>query len=673
MVENVGKVKLNYEFYNGTDSYSDGDIEEDLLDLVKNEKDVINILNNDNRWPIFYHLSPVRQNILEWYDFKNNASVLEIGSGCGAITGVLSKKASKVTCVELSKRRSLINANRNFECDNVEIYVGNYNDIVLNEKFDYITLIGVLEYADYYTDGNNSFVDFLINVKKYLKPDGKLLIAIENKYGMKYWSGAREDHTNVFFDGITDYNATSLKVRTFSKNKLKNMLDEAGFRTSAFYYPLPDYKLPTQIFSDAYLPSKEDLNYAVVSYDNSRAQLFDEKIALGSMVDEGMFGFFANSFFVEASYVDSIEDRKLYSKFTKERNEKYQIETFICCENGKKRLFKRALNDIGIEHIMKMFDYYNSNGDMLCETHRIDERTIEIQFVSGKTLCEEMLEAASINDREALWGLVNKYKDILIQSCKRDVINVDLTFENIIHTESGYLITDYEWLEEKQDDLFKYVAYRAIKSFDIKHAYKLKDLLTREEMFGLFQISEDELSIFEEKERDFNIEVFGDYVYEKKYRKRKIPAENILYSYLSAQLFYDLGSGFSEENSYIDIINSDIVEFRYRITKGMNIKRFRFDPIDRPGIIKNVSIKLIDMNESEHKVTSLLSNAEKTDNGIYYFYNKVPQIYFENFLGHNIKRVVVEYNIECSSVEEMYDKLLSSVMGNKKMKRIIGK
>lgn len=93
--------------------------------------------------------------------FKKDASVLEIGAGCGAISGVLCRNAKHVTSVDLSKRRSLINANRNKEYDNLTIMVGNFNDVVLKEKYDYITLIGVLEYAGYYTDDEHPFEAFL--------------------------------------------------------------------------------------------------------------------------------------------------------------------------------------------------------------------------------------------------------------------------------------------------------------------------------------------------------------------------------------------------------------------------------------------------------------------------------------------------------------------------------
>ena len=300
MNEKIGNVILNYDFYQGKDEYSDGDIEDDLLKLVTDEKDVMKILKNDNRWPVLYHLSPVRQNILEWYPMNKDAEVLEVGAGCGAITGVLCRKAKNVTCVELSKKRSLINANRNSEYDNLEIIVGNFNDIRLNHQFDCITLIGVLEYARYYTDTKNPFVDFLKNIRKMLKTNGEVLIAIENKYGLKYWAGAREDHTGVFFDGIQGYRATDSKVCTFSKKQLEHILIEAGYQSREFYYPFPDYKFPTQIFSAQYMPKPEDLVCPKASYDNSRRYLFDETAAMQELVRSGEFETFSNSYLVVA-------------------------------------------------------------------------------------------------------------------------------------------------------------------------------------------------------------------------------------------------------------------------------------------------------------------------------------------------------------------------------------
>lgn len=50
---------------------------------------------------------------------------------------------------DLSKRRSTINAYKNQDASNLEIMVGNFNVVAekMEERFDYVTLIGVLEYA----------------------------------------------------------------------------------------------------------------------------------------------------------------------------------------------------------------------------------------------------------------------------------------------------------------------------------------------------------------------------------------------------------------------------------------------------------------------------------------------------------------------------------------------
>ena len=188
-IEKIGNVTLNKTFYSGTDTYSDGEIEDRLLDIVQKggREDV---LLDETDWALLYHLSPIRENLLEWYDFGEGRSLLEIGAGCGAVTGLFCRKLDRVVAVDLSLKRSTINATRNQEYDNLEIMVGNFQDIEITEKFDYVTLIGVLEYSIYYINSPDPFADMLRKARSYLKPGGKLIIAIENKYGIKYWAGA---------------------------------------------------------------------------------------------------------------------------------------------------------------------------------------------------------------------------------------------------------------------------------------------------------------------------------------------------------------------------------------------------------------------------------------------------------------------------------------------------
>lgn len=289
--------KLNLDYYGGQDYYSDGDIEEELLEIVKTHQNYDAILANDTRWPILYHLSPIRQNIINWYPFEEEASCLEIGGGCGAITGALCNALKEVKVVELSKRRSSINYERHKTYDNLEIITGNLNDIHFDEKFDYITLNGVLEYAGAFTKTDEPYRDFLKQIKTYLKQEGKLIIAIENRYGLKYFAGAKEDHTGIEFDGIEGYPDND-KVRTFGKREIEMLLKKSGFDSLTFYYPHPDYKMPTEIYSDDLLPGAEKPMNKTPNFDMDRFDLFEEEEAFRGIVENGQYPFFANSFLI---------------------------------------------------------------------------------------------------------------------------------------------------------------------------------------------------------------------------------------------------------------------------------------------------------------------------------------------------------------------------------------
>lgn len=303
MQEKIGSVVLDYEYYPGADLYSDGPVEEELLEIAKNyrEEELNKVIAERKSWPVLYHFSHVRQNILEWLPITKKDKVLEIGSGCGAVTGALARKAESVTCIELSKMRSTINAFRNRDYENVRILVGNFRDIEKNleEKFDYITLIGVFEYSEGYIGTSEPYVEMLRRISNHLAPGGRLVIAIENRLGLKYWAGCTEDHVGKFFEGLEGYPDTN-GVKTFSRKELQDMLDKAGSFKTDFYYPYPDYKFPMTIYSDRRLPKKGELKDNFCNFDRVRMQLFDEPRVYDSLTEAGLFKEFSNSFLVLA-------------------------------------------------------------------------------------------------------------------------------------------------------------------------------------------------------------------------------------------------------------------------------------------------------------------------------------------------------------------------------------
>ena len=250
MGEKIGKVFLDDTLYPGQDLYSDGAIEDEMLEIARDyhPEEFNRVIRERESWPILYHFSHIRENILSWLPFTGEEKVLEIGSGCGAVTGALCRKAKEVTCIELSMKRSRINAYRHRDQDNLKILVGNFQEIEKNltEKYDYITLIGVFEYGEAYIQSQDPYVDFLKIISRHLKPDGKIVLAIENRLGLKYWAGCTEDHFGTLFEGLEGYPRTS-GVKTFTQKEFRGILQKAGDLKAAWYYPFPDYKFPMTV------------------------------------------------------------------------------------------------------------------------------------------------------------------------------------------------------------------------------------------------------------------------------------------------------------------------------------------------------------------------------------------------------------------------------------------
>ena len=266
------------------------------------------ILADQPAWEILYHLSPQRHFLLNWYDFKSNGSLLEVGAGCGAVTGLFLQRLKEVYANELEENRMEILKARHNNCQNLVAVPGSIDKIKLAKKFDYVSLIGVLEYAGkFFLKGQgfrSPFVRLLKCVASYLKSDGILLLAIENKIGIKYLAGHKEDHLGIPFasiDNFPDYSG----IRTFSKPELTSLLHEAGFEPIRYFYPYPDYKLPRSILTDeAYQTNISTSSYAFTpQLQGPQYPVLDEVQLSDEIRKSAEPGMFANSFLVEARLI----------------------------------------------------------------------------------------------------------------------------------------------------------------------------------------------------------------------------------------------------------------------------------------------------------------------------------------------------------------------------------
>ena len=66
MTEQVGKITLDYTYYPGEDFYCDGVVEQEILEITKKYSplEFPKIIEERKSWPILYHLSELRENIV---------------------------------------------------------------------------------------------------------------------------------------------------------------------------------------------------------------------------------------------------------------------------------------------------------------------------------------------------------------------------------------------------------------------------------------------------------------------------------------------------------------------------------------------------------------------------------------------------------------------------------
>lgn len=303
----------------GSIDYSDGDGAENLLlETLRGARDV-SVFSSElaaacRDWPSRYHLSTERANLLRPFAsfLVPGAHVLEIGAGCGAVTRYLGETGAEVLALEGSQRRATIARERTRDLRNVQVLAERFQDLKLAERFDVVTLIGVLEYASLFSDSDNPAVDMLQRVRGLLKPGGRLILAIENKLGLKYLAGAPEDHLGVPMVGVEN-RYPEKGPRTYGRMELDDLLVQAGFAAREFLVPLPDYKVPATILSGRALATPRQhfdiaplLSQAVRRDPQLTPTTFNLQRVWPQVSSNGLSLDLANSFLVEAS-AESIE------------------------------------------------------------------------------------------------------------------------------------------------------------------------------------------------------------------------------------------------------------------------------------------------------------------------------------------------------------------------------
>ena len=680
-IEKIGNITLNLKHYEGTDVYTDGDVEDELLAIVRDLSPVEypKVIEERGSWPILYHLSTLRENIVDWLPIKKTDKVLEVGSGCGAITGALSGKAGSVTCVDLSKKRSTINAYKNADCDNVTIHVGNFKDIEpdLDTDFDYVCLIGVFEYGQGYMGSEKPYHDFLNILRKHVKKDGRLVIAIENKFGLKYFAGCKEDHVASYFAGIENY-AKGGGVRTFTRNGLEKIMKECGVKNYHFYYPYPDYKFPTVIFSDKHLPKKGELANNMRNFDMDRMLLFDEKNAFDGIIEDDLFWLYSNSYMV----VIGEDVQEEYARFSNDRADEFAIKTVMEIVDGKKVVRKYPISKAAYPHILSMKASYDKlckkyEGSRLsinrCEIEYIEDMPVAtFEFVEGVMLSELLDACLEREDHEGFKALFNEYFERISYNETAKVSDYDLIFSNILVNGDEWTVIDYEWTFDKEYPA-RELAFRALYCYLLESESRNK--CDMDELLKILKITEKDSKELRENELSFqkwvtkkrmSMSEMRDKIGYKIVSPEKYIEENKEKERIErVQIYENKGQGYSEETSYfLTTAEFDKNHIEMDISFDGNVIDLRIDPLMDACVVlvKELTVNGYPLPEYSKKYIEVNGRSLKGDVPGYVFATSDPNmnIHVSNMplKGENTLHCVMDF---ARMTEEIGANLLKSV------------
>lgn len=395
-------------------SYADGGEDDVLsaLDRVTDHSDGSDELYNQAvDWPTTYHFSPRRSNIMRPFEIGKDHRVLEIGAGTGAITRYLGESGADVTALEGESKRARAIAARCSDLANVEVVSGSLFDFTDPEGFDLVVIIGVLEYAGPASSDRRQQLDFLRHASGLLRPDGTLVLAIENQIGLKYLLGYSEDHLSQPWVGVEGYPGNPA-ICTVPRTTLGSLLDDSGLTAQRWYFPYPDYKLPRTILSEGAfdLPASKEIvdqlvGRPILDLANPPSRFCDDRACHRVFLDAGLGPDVANSFLVAAARqdadLDGFTDNTVVAwHFSSDRLKHWRRTQTLRHTTGDLRLtanstFPEASSDEGswLEH----------------------DPVKDDEFVIGRTLEQQAIEASRNLDPDGLAEVIQRWDAVLAE------------------------------------------------------------------------------------------------------------------------------------------------------------------------------------------------------------------------------------------------------------------
>lgn len=235
----------------------------------------------------------------------------------------------------------------------------------------------------------------------------------------------------------------------------------------------------------------------------------------------------------------------VYSKYSRARKPEYQIATFIECDEDHKQVCKKALIPEARAHILRMLTNYKALCNVYGEDHvakieLLDEDTVRFEYIEGETWGARIATAGYTHGKEVFFSELGTYYSFLKKEQRDDEgneiklteltenggVDVDLHPDNIIYTNHGPVITDYEWVFPSAPITF--VFQRAMHNFYYNYHYSyLENIVAIEDIWNEFGITEEEKSIYTQLEREFSSAITQD-TYMGKFQQKNRTLDELL-------------------------------------------------------------------------------------------------------------------------------------------------
>lgn len=300
----------------------------------------------------------------------------------------------------------------------------------------------------------------------------------------------------------------------------------------------------------------------------------------------------------------------IFTKYSNERSRRFAIRTDIMEEADKSRYVKKtALTPEGKQYVEQIGLWYEKLNEMYGERFfsfnkgTLEGESLYLEYVSGQTL-ETVLDELSVRGEvEKAAGMLREYLDKVKEmyqgepfvmtdrfrevfgdlepegtfTCGR-ITDIDMVCSNLVLAEKP-IILDYEWTFDFPIPC-EFVLYRIIRY--CQDPYSARKPLCDVDFYRDYGITEALTETFLQMELNFQDYLTAGHVpMREMYRDMTpgnaplqiVPAEEL-------QVFFDLGEGYTQENSRRYPIKEKKVSVKVSLPKGC--RRIRLDPGDNP-------------------------------------------------------------------------------------------